>query len=519
MIGEGRPSDEALIESERRLATLIANLPGMAYRCANTPDWPMEFISEGCGILTGYPAERVMAKSPDYGEIIVPEDRRQVWDDVQSAVSRRVAFELTYRIVRADGETRWVWERGRGVFDDGGELRFLEGFISDITEKRSIEAQLRHAQKLESVGRLAGGVAHDFNNLLTGIMGFAELGRDRLPPDHPVRSYLDQILRDARRSAAITRQLLAFARKQTIAPRVLDINGAVEGMLDMLRRLIGEDIHLAWSPGTGVWPVQVDPAQIDQILANLCVNARDAIEGVGKITVETGMAEIDDAYCADHAGFLPGDYVVLAVSDDGCGMSREIVEHIFEPFFTTKPMGEGTGLGLSTVYGIVKQNAGFIHVYSEPGKGTSFRIYLPRAGGEAEDLVPAGPPSDLVGGTETILIVEDESAVRETMGIFLRDLGYTVFDVDRPGVAIERSGAYGGRIHLLITDVVLPEMNGRQLAEQLCEMRPGLKILFISGYTANVIAARSVLKPGVNFLAKPFSRADLAGKVRQVIDG
>ena len=402
--------------------------------------------------------------------------------------------------------------------DQQGAITGLVGVHTDITEQRSMEAQLRQAQKMESVGRLAGGVAHDFNNLLMGVMGYVELCRDELPPEHPVRCYLDEITADSQRSANLTRQLLAFARKQIIAPKVLDLNDTVSSMLKLLRRLIGEDIDLAWMPGLELWTVKMDPSQIDQILANLCVNARDAIGGVGKLTIETRNVTFDATYCAAHAEFVPGAYVLLAVSDDGCGMDAETREQIFEPFFTTKGVGEGTGLGLATVYGIVKQNNGFINVYSEPGKGTTLKIYLSRFGDEAAGEADAATPTARPGGNETILLVEDEKSIRVTAALFLEALGYTVLAADCPEEALRLAAEHPGRIHLLITDVVMPGMSGRDLATQLATDRPQMKRLFMSGYTADVIAHRGVLDEGVEFLGKPFTRDDLARKVREVLD-
>ena len=388
----------------------------------------------------------------------------------------------------------------------------------DVTDHLLLESQLRQAQKMESVGRLAGGVAHDFNNLLMGTMNYVELCRDGLEPDHPIREWLDEITADSQRAANLTRQLLAFARKQTIAPKVLDVNDAISNMLKLLRRLIGEDIDLAWLPGPGLGTVKMDPSQIDQVLANLCVNARDAIDGVGKLTIESENAALDAEYCASHAEFVPGDYVVLSVSDDGCGMDAETREHIFEPFFTTKGVGEGTGLGLATVYGIVKQNNGFINVYSEPGKGTTFKIYLPRFRGETVGEADTAAPAPLPGGNETILLVEDEKSIRVTAALFLEAFGYAVLAADCPEQALRLAAEHLGRIHLLITDVVMPGMSGRDLAAQLATDRPQMKRLFMSGYTADVIAHRGVLDEGVEFLGKPFSRDELAHKVREVLD-
>jgi nitrogen-specific signal transduction histidine kinase/ActR/RegA family two-component response regulator len=385
-------------------------------------------------------------------------------------------------------------------------------------EKAKLEAQLQQAQKMESVGRLAGGVAHDFNNMLSAILGHAELALDQVDPARPLQAHLQEIQKAARRSADLTRQLLAFARKQTVQPKVLDLNETVESMLKMLQRLIGEDIQLTWQPEANLWPVRVDPSQIDQILANLCVNARDAISGVGKMTIETGNSALDEAYCAEHAGFSPGEYVRLTVSDDGCGMDRETLAHIFEPFYTTKGVGEGTGLGLATVYGIVKQNNGFINAYSEPGQGTTFTIYLPRQVAKAEQAREEGPAEPVARGHETILLVEDEPVILELTKMLLERLGYAVLAAGTPGEALRLARKQAGEIHLVMTDVVMPEMNGRDLAKNLLSLYPSLKRLFMSGYTANVIAHHGVLDPGVHFIQKPFSIKELADKVREALD-
>lgn len=388
---------------------------------------------------------------------------------------------------------------------------------TDITELLTMEAQLRQAQKMESVGRLAGGVAHDFNNMLGVILGHTELAMDELDQAHPVVSDLQQIQQAANRSTDITRQLLAFARKQIVSPKVIDLNETVAGMLKMLLRLVGEDINLAWLPGKGLWPIKVDPSQIDQILANLCVNARDAITGVGRITVETGNCTLDEEYCLTHTGFLAGQYVKLDVSDNGSGMDKETVANIFEPFFTTKDVNEGTGLGLSTVYGIVKQNGGFVNVYSEQGEGTTFSIFLPRYAGSIntdESEITAEP---LKGGNETILLVEDEPTILQMTAKMLQVLGYKVLLADTPGEAIRLTGEYSGTIHLVLTDVIMPDMNGRILMEKLKVNRPELKCLFMSGYTANVISHHGVLDDDVNFIQKPFAKNDLAQKVWQAL--
>ena len=409
--------------------------------------------------------------------------------------------------------------------DDRGELIGVLGIARDITERKKAEkektelrSQLQQAQKMESIGRLAGGVAHDFNNMLGVILGYGELALGEANASPQLNDALREIMKAARRSTDITRQLLAFARKQTISPKVLDINKTVAGMTGMLRRFIGEDIDLAWSPAETVWPVMIDPGQLDQIMVNLCVNARDAIVDVGKITIETGNVEFDEAYCTRHFDFVPGEYVLLAVSDNGDGMDAETLDNIFEPFFTTKTSGKGTGLGLATVYGIVKQNKGFINVYSEPGQGTAFKIYLPRHRTEAENLPEKAMEQPVAGGHETILLVEDEPAILNMTARMLENLGYQVAAARTPTEAARLARGYAGDIHLLVTDVVMPEMNGRDLAQTLRSVFPHLKCLFMSGYTGNVISHHGVLDRGVNFIQKPFSKNMLGAKVREALD-
>ena len=398
-------------------------------------------------------------------------------------------------------------------------------FMRDITEfKRTQEnsqkllEQLHQSQKLESVGRLAGGVAHDFNNMLCVILGHLEMIQEELPSDSSIRPNLEEIHKASRHSTDIVSQLLAFARKQTISPRVLDLNETVGSMLKMLKRLIGEDIDLSWQPARGLWPVRLDSTQIDQILTNLCINARDAIDGVGNLTIKTDNLAFDEDYCDDHHGFIPGEYVMMSVSDDGCGMDEEIEKNIFEPFFTTKEVGKGTGLGLSTVYGIVRQNEGFVNVYSEPGQGACISIYLPRHFTKITSEPQKDSEKPAVRGSETILLVEDEPAILEMIATILERLGYTVLSTDIPGEAIRLAREYSGNIHLLMTDVVMPEMNGRDLARNLLSIYPDIKRLFMSGYTANVIAHHGVLDEGVLFIQKPFTSKELAVSLREALD-
>ena len=384
-------------------------------------------------------------------------------------------------------------------------------------EREALQSQLHHAQKMESIGRLAGGVAHDLNNMLGVIIGNAELAIEEIEFSSSVHSSVQEIMKAANRSADLVRRLLAFARKQTISPRVLNINETVESMLKMLRQLIGEDIELVWNPGAEIRPVKVDPTQIDQILANLCVNARDAIVGVGTVTIETGNVSVDMAYCDAHPEAFPGEYVFVAVSDDGCGMRKEVIDKLFEPFFTTKEVGKGTGLGLATVYGIVKQNSGFIDVRSPEGRGAAFRIHLPvlqtpEAGGQPIRQPGKSHP------TETILLVEDEEAVLMLGKKILEQTGYKVLTAQNPAEALILAYNFPDPIHLLITDVVMPGMNGKEFSERLAKLKHGFKRLFMSGYTREVIARNGVLDEGVEFLQKPFSISALADKVREILD-
>jgi PAS domain S-box-containing protein len=517
-ITERKRAEEALRESEEKYRGIFDDSVAAIF----VFDRGKNFVNANqAGLdLLGYSREELMHMSiPD-----VDADQAVVLPAHGELLSGGRLINYEHSLRRKDGTCITVLNNSIPLTDADGNVTGMLSTLFDITarkraeaEHERLQAQLSQAQKMESVGRLAGGVAHDTNNLLTGIMSYVELSRDRLEPDHPVRAFLDEITQDAQRSASITRQLLAFARKQTIAPRILDLNAAVSGTLKMLTRLLGEDIDLTWQPGAALWAVKMDPSQLDQILANLTVNARDAIGGVGKLTLETRNTNVDQASCADLADAVPGDYVMLAVSDTGCGMGKDVLKHLFEPFYTTKGVGEGSGLGLAMVYGIVRQNHGFIAVHSKPGRGTTFRIYLPRSAAEAAPAAVAVPPSARRGGNETILLVEDEKSIRVTARLFLEALGYTVLAAADPEEAL-RLAAAAGEIHLLITDVIMPGLSGRDLAQRLTALRPALRCLFMSGYTADTIAARGILDEGMYFLAKPFTRNNLAAKVRDVLE-
>jgi nitrogen-specific signal transduction histidine kinase len=396
--------------------------------------------------------------------------------------------------------------------------------VEDITgqkraedERRNLERQLLQAQKMESVGRLAGGVAHDFNNHLTVINGYCAMLLDEMGPADPLREPVDEILLAGQRAAALTRQLLAFSRKQVAEPRVISLNDVVAEARKMLSRLIGDDVEIITHLDAGLGSVVADSSQMNQVLMNLAINARDAMPDGGRIIMETMNTDLDAGYAAQHAGVEAGPYVLLSITDTGAGMTQEVVQHIFEPFFTTKDVGAGTGLGLSTVYGIVKQAGGWIWVYSEPGKGSTFKVYLPRAGGAPEPLPAPVSAAETLRGTETVLVVEDQPEVRKLTLAMLESQGYRLLEAASGSEALSLCERYPEPIHLLITDVVMPGMTGRELAMRLLALRPSLKTLYTSGYTANTIAHEGVLDPGVAYLPKPFSPAQLAAKVREVL--
>ena len=401
--------------------------------------------------------------------------------------------------------------------DEHGKITHFIAVKQDITERKRLEEQFHQAQKLESVGRLAGGVAHDFNNMLGVILGNLELAIPRVDPGQQLHAELLEIKDAAERSAILTRQLLAFARKQAVAPRALDINVFVAEALAMLQRMIGEHITIEYQPGDGVWPIEIDRSQMDQILSNLCVNARDAIAGSGSISVATANCAIDTDYAA-HVAARPGEYVRLTVHDNGCGMNKEILAHIFEPFFTTKAVGVGTGLGLSTVYGAVRQNNGFITVASEPDRGTTFEVYLPRYSGEVpEEAAKTVATEEMGPGRETILLVEDEPSILKLASKVLDGAGYTVLAAASPDEAMAIAARHPGEIHLVLTDVVMPGMSGQDLARALLALRPTLKRMFMSGYPADVMNQDGFLPEGVSFIQKPFVVADLRARVREVL--
>lgn len=514
-ITEGKRTYEELLLEKERFHTLIHNAPfGMMVIDENGN---FTYANPKFTEIFGYDLNDV-PNGKRWFELAYPDSeyRKQVvsaWIEDLKSYGLGEKRPRIFEVVCKDG-SRKIIHFIPVCLETGENLIACE----DITERIKLEDQLRQAQKMESVGLLAGGVAHDFNNMLQAIIGYAELAMMKSRQGASPDADLIQISQAAQRSADLTRQLLAFARKQMMSPTVLDLNKTVASMIGILNRIIGEDIELVWKPGFNPWPVKMDPAQIDQILANLLVNARDAIAGVGKVTIETENAVLDESYCRVNPGFVPGEYALLSISDTGSGMDKETVSHIFEPFFTTKEIGKGTGLGLAMVYGIIKQNSGFINVHSEPGHGTTFKIYLPRCQDQvqADDLVKE---EIIPGGTETVLVVEDEKMLLEFVGTILEEQGYKVLSAEIPADALTMAREYKNPIHLLITDVVMPEMNGREVKEAVTLLHPDIKAIYMSGYTADVIALKGIIDEGAAFLQKPFTINSLALKVREVLDG
>jgi two-component system cell cycle sensor histidine kinase/response regulator CckA len=465
----------------------------------------------------GYSRQEAIGRD---SSLLVPPALREHVDGIgRQLLTQKGGTRSTNDNLTKDGRTISCEWYNTPLVDESGQVLGVASLVQDVTERVALEERLRQSQKMEAVGRLAGGVAHDFNNLLTVIMGYSQILTDGLPGASRLKDATTQIRSAADRAAGITRQLLAFSRKQVLSPRVIDLNDVMLNLDTMLRRLIGEDVEVLTVPGRDLGAVRADPGQIEQVIMNLALNARDAMPNGGKLTLETENMELDASYASEHEPLQPGRYVMLAVSDTGTGMSPDTQAHIFEPFFTTKEVGKGTGLGLSMVYGIVKQSGGYIWVYSEPGRGTSFKIYLPRVDQLAEAIALEKRPASVRRGTETILLVEDDAQLRALTSSVLIHCGYKVLSAagTEEGLALCRENHRD--IHLLVTDVIMPGMNGRQLAEQVKQISPSTKILYVSGYTSNAIVHYGVLDPGLRFLPKPFSLAALVAKVREVLDG
>ncbi len=512
---ERAAAEAALRTNERRFRALVEH----------SWDAVALFGPDG-GILYGSPATtRILGY--DLGEfvklnaldLIHPEDRDAVVGRLtESMANPGGRVDVAARVRHQDGTWRYLEGVFTNLLDDPSVSAIVNNY-RDATERRSLEQQVIQAQKMEAVGRLAGGVAHDFNNILTAIGGYTDLLLADLPPDDPRRQDVDEIHRAADRAAALTQQLLAFSRRQVLQPKVIDLNALVKNVQKLLRRLIGEDVQLATALAADAGRVRADPGQVEQVIMNLVVNARDAMPGGGQLTIETRNVDLDAAYAMEHRTVVPGPYVLIAVSDTGTGMSADTQSHIFEPFFTTKEVGKGTGLGLATVYGIVKQSGGSIWVYSELGHGTTIKVYLPRVDEPVEPVAQKGPvdPAHL-RGTETILLVEDEPAVRGVARQILTRQGYTVLEASDGPAALKMVAAGGPKVDLVLTDVVMPGMSGRALADHLAGRWPGIKVLYMSGYTDDAIVRHGMLEPGLAYLQKPFRPEALARKVREVLN-
>ncbi|PYV39890.1 MAG: hybrid sensor histidine kinase/response regulator [Acidobacteria bacterium] len=523
-ITERKQVEEDLKKSQQRYEALVNSVDGVVWE-ADPNTLQFTFVSKQAERLLGHPVAQWLEAPGFWREHIHEQDRERAMALCRKASQEKQTSDFEYRMMTSDG--RWLWLRNMvSVALESGQVVRLQGVMLDITKGkqaeealRQSEQQFRQSQKMEAIGRLAGGIAHDFNNLLTAIAGYSDLLLSSLRPEDPIRGNLEEIRKAAARAASLTHQLLAFSRQQVLRPVILDLNTLLANIHKMLRRLIGEDIELVTLLGPDLGRVKADRGQMEQVIMNLVVNARDAMPEGGRLILETANVELDEAYARTHPPTQPGSYVMLAISDTGCGMAPDTLARIFEPFFTTKEQGKGTGLGLSTVYGIIKQSDGYIWAYSELGHGTTFKIYLPRVEGEVSVEVEMVPTSiELPQGSETVLLVEDEDSVRNLVRTILRKNGYTVLEARHGAEALRVAIQYTGPIHLMLTDVVMPLMSGRQLADRLAPLRPDMKVIYMSGYTDQAIVHHGVLEPGTIFLQKPFTPTVLAHKVRDVLD-
>jgi PAS domain S-box-containing protein len=522
-ITEHKWAEEELQKSEEKFR-LIANTITEVFWMADARIQKIFYISPGYERVWGRTCKSLYENPHSFLDAICQEDRERVFADLEVQKSGQ-PFDHEYRINWPDGSIRWIWDRGYPVLDKIGKATLYVGIAQDITERKrseekmvSLQEQLHQSQKMEAIGRLAGGIAHDFNNLLTVIKGYSQLSLIETKDNDPLKENIEEIKSASERAADLTRQILAFGRRQIMEMKVLDLNVILKNLDKMLCRLIGEDIELATLLAEDLGKVKVDPGQIEQVIINLVVNSRDAMPNGGKLTIETANVELDEEYAHAHIAVKPGRYVMISVSDTGIGMAKEVRERVFEPFYTTKERGKGTGLGLSTVYGIVKQSEGNIWVYSEPGKGTTFKIYLPRVDEPLEEVPEKVIEGELPRGDETILVAEDNEEVRKVIVRILKRQGYNVLEAAHGDEALLVCKEHEGPIHLMVPDVVMPGMSGRELAERLSSIHPNIKVLYMSGYTDNVITHHGILEKGINYIQKPFTVDGLARKVREVLD-
>ena len=514
-ITERKQTEERLLESKIKFRTLSQNIPGMIYR--GRADWSTEMMTNTI-LVSGYSVDDFNSGKINWLDIIYLDDKEKVFKEGAKLAKEPKNIIQEYRIKDKEGHIRWVRDHKTSLFNNAQEFVGVDGIVFDISEHKQLEAQLLQSQKMDAIGQLAGGVAHDINNKLNIIGLTCEYLMSRFDTEKLEVPQLEDIMAAVKSSASITQQLLAFGRKQILRPQILDLNEKVEEIEKMLQRLIGENIEVTVIRKLDLGQVKIDPAQIDQVIMNLVLNARDAITDNGKIIIETANIDLDDDYCSKYPDVLPGPYVSLIISDNGPGIKKEILTHIFEPFFTTKEKDMGTGLGLSTVFGIIKQSGGSIYVYSEKEKGTTFKIYLPRITDEL-DIKPeviSSVPKKI--GTETIFLVEDEGPLRKLVTSFLKNGGYGVIDAIDGEEGLEIGKNSDRPIDLILTDVILPKMNGKEMVDKLGKYHPNAKVIFISGYTQNTIAHHGVLDEGINFLEKPFTENDLLLKVREVLD-
>jgi len=515
-VTEHRRTEAELRSREQAYAALLENVRGMAYRTRSDVAHELTLVSDGCEALTGFTPEELVGGT-SFTSLVHPEDVALFGEGRRAALGDGGESSVEYRIRKKNGELRWVWDQAQGVADERGNRTVVEGLITDITDRRRLEEQLLQAQKMEGIGRLAGGIAHDFNNLLAVMLGYVDLSLKHLPKDEPVRANIEGIGAAGQRAADLTRQLLTFARRQVIAPQPLDPNLVVQGMASLLNRLLGDRVFLKLELGPVAGSIRADAAQIEQVVMNLAINARDAMPEGGRVTIRTGQVSLTSADAAAHDGAHPGPYFAVAVSDTGTGLSAEAQAHLFEPFFTTKPAGHGTGLGLATSYGVIKQAGGHFRVESEAGRGTTFHFYLPlldvvttRAAADPGVLESSAPA--------TVLLVEDHDLVRGMIQRSLQSLGFHVLVADSGPSALALEAAHLGEIDLLLTDIMMPKMSGPELARELTRRRPTAAVLYMSGFAPDEVAREGVLEAGAPFLCKPFTTRALSERLREALD-